>query len=33
VVLKADFRRREYSLPGLSAQDFDAFDLGFGYNF
>jgi len=33
VVLKADFRRREYSLPGLSALDFDAFDLGFGYNF
>jgi hypothetical protein len=33
VVLKADFRRRDYSLPGLSGLDFDAIDLGFGYNF
>ena len=33
VVLKADFRRREYSLPGLAGSDFDAIDLGFGYNF
>jgi hypothetical protein len=33
VVLKMDFRRREFDLPALSASDFDAIDLGFGYNF
>ena len=33
VVLKMDLRRREFSLPALSAADFDAIDLGFGYNF
>jgi hypothetical protein len=33
VVLKADFRQRDHSLPGLSGRDFDAIDLGFGYNF
>ena len=33
VVLKMDLRRREFTLPALSASDFDAIDLGFGYNF
>ena len=33
VVLKMDFRRREFTLPDLAASDFDAIDLGFGYNF
>ena len=33
VVLKADFRRRDHSLSGESGRDFDAIDLGFGYNF
>jgi hypothetical protein len=33
VVLKMDFRSRDYSLPGLSDSDFEAIDLGFGYNF
>ena len=33
VVLKMDFRRREFTLPSLSQSDFDAIDLGFGYNF
>ena len=33
VVLKMDLRRRDFSLPELSASDFDAIDLGFGYNF
>ena len=33
VVLKMDLRRREFTLPSLSANDFDAIDLGFGYNF
>ncbi len=33
VVLKVDFRSREFDLPALSASDFDAIDLGFGYNF
>jgi len=33
VVLKMDFRSREFDLPALSASDFDAIDLGFGYNF
>ncbi len=33
VVLKMDVRRREFSLPALSASDFDAVDLGFGYQF
>ena len=33
VVLKMDYRQREHSLNTLSANDFDAFDLGFGYAF
>ena len=33
VVLKMDYRRREFSLPALRGNDFDAIDLGFGYNF
>jgi hypothetical protein len=33
VILKMDFRRREFDLPELAAADFDAIDLGFGYNF
>ncbi len=33
VVLKMDLRRREFTLPALSASDFDAVDLGFGYQF
>jgi hypothetical protein len=33
VVLKMDFRSREFDLPALSDSDFDAIDLGFGYNF
>jgi hypothetical protein len=33
VVLKVDFRQREFDLPALSDADFDAIDLGFGYNF
>ena len=33
VVLKMDYRRREFSLPALRVNDFDAIDLGFGYQF
>ena len=33
VVLKMDFRSREFDLPALGDSDFDAIDLGFGYNF
>jgi hypothetical protein len=33
VVLKMDFRSREFDLPALADSDFDAIDLGFGYNF
>ncbi|MBT8081107.1 MAG: OprO/OprP family phosphate-selective porin [Gammaproteobacteria bacterium] len=33
VVLKMDFRSREFDLPALGDADFDAFDLGFGYSF
>jgi hypothetical protein len=33
VVLKMDYRMREFDLPALSASDFDAIDVGFGYNF
>jgi len=33
VVLKMNYRTRDHALPGLAANDFDAFDLGFGYNF
>jgi hypothetical protein len=33
VVLKMDFRSRAFDLPGLSDADFDAIDLGFGYQF
>jgi hypothetical protein len=33
VVLKIDYRMRDYSLPALADEDFDAIDLGFGYNF
>ncbi len=33
VVLKMDYRRRDFSLPALSPDNFDAIDLGFGYQF
>ena len=33
VVLKMDFRSRDFDLPALSSADFDAVDVGFGYNF
>lgn len=33
MVLKMDFRSREFALPALNASDFDAIDLGFGYYF
>jgi hypothetical protein len=33
VVLKVDYRQRDFSLPGLASEDFNALDLGFGYNF
>lgn len=33
VVLKMDYRRREFDSSALSADDFDAIDLGFGYSF
>lgn len=33
VVLKVDYRRRDFSLPALADEDFDAVDLGFGYSF
>ena len=33
VVLKMDYRNREFALPALGAADFDAIDVGFGYNF
>jgi len=33
VVLKMDYRTRDFSLPALDASDFDAIDIGFGYNF
>ena len=33
VVLKMDFRSRDFDLPELSEADFDAVDLGFGYYF
>ena len=33
VVLKMDFRSREFALPSLADADFDAIDLGFGYQF
>jgi hypothetical protein len=33
IVLKMDFRSRDFTLPALSDADFDAVDLGFGYNF
>ncbi|MDX1499625.1 MAG: porin [Woeseiaceae bacterium] len=33
VVLKVDYRQRDFSLPGLAEEDFDALDLGFGYSF
>ncbi|MDH3620976.1 MAG: OprO/OprP family phosphate-selective porin [Gammaproteobacteria bacterium] len=33
VVLKMDYRTREFDLPALSSSDFDAVDVGFGYNF
>ena len=33
VVLKFDYRQREFSQAGLSGNDFDAVDLGFGYSF
>jgi len=33
VVLKMDFRTREFDDASLNTSDFDAIDLGFGYNF
>ncbi len=33
VVLKMDYRTRKFDLPSMSDADFDAFDLGFGYQF
>ena len=33
IVLKMDYRKRDHELPGLGDLDFDAIDLGFGYNF
>jgi hypothetical protein len=33
VVLKADYRNREHDLATESGRDFDAFDLGIGYQF
>ena len=33
VVLKMDYRSRDFTLPELSGADFDAIDLGFGYFF
>lgn len=33
VVLKVDYRQRDFSLPGLEDSNFDALDLGFGYTF
>jgi len=33
VVLKVDYRMRDHSLSALADEDFDAIDLGFGYNF
>lgn len=33
VVLKMAYRSREFTLPSLSDADFDAIDLGFGYQF
>ncbi|MDJ0710549.1 MAG: hypothetical protein QNJ14_09175 [Woeseiaceae bacterium] len=33
VVLKMDFRMRDFDEASLSSSDFDAIDLGFGYNF
>ena len=33
VVLKIDYRMRDHSLSALADEDFDAIDLGFGYNF
>lgn len=33
VVLKVDYRQRDFSLPGTGGNDFDALDLGFGYSF
>ncbi len=33
VVLKADYRSRDHDLAAESGRDFDAFDLGIGYQF
>jgi hypothetical protein len=33
VVLKMDYRNRDYTLVSLAGSDFDAIDLGFGYAF
>ena len=33
VVLKMDYRMRDFDLPALGDADFDAIDLGFGYFF
>jgi len=33
VVFKFDYRQRDLDVPSLSGEDFDGFDLGFGYHF
>lgn len=33
VVLKFDYRQRVHDIAGLAGEDFDGFDLGFGYQF
>jgi hypothetical protein len=33
VVIKADYRNRDHDLPGDAGRDFDAYDLGIGYQF
>lgn len=33
VVIKADYRSRDHDLAGDAGRDFDAFDLGIGYQF
>lgn len=33
VVLKVDYRQRDFSVPGMGGNDFNALDLGFGYSF
>ena len=33
VVIKADYRNRDHDLPGDAGRNFDAYDLGIGYQF